>query len=87
MEIELNCISNIKLINKKKHSNALLPNLIHYLDSLLCMEVLKEAYLSGINLTTVHDSFYVNIIDYEKIKDIYRKSYINLLVKDLLKII
>ena len=73
--------------NKKKHSNALLPNLNHYLDSLLCMGCINDSNNNGINLITLHDSFYVNISNYLIIKDLYRKNYIELMCQDLLKLI
>lgn len=67
--------------------NAILPNYHHYLDGILCMKVIEEALQRKMNILSVHDCYYVNIINIEIIKDIYRDQFINILVKDILKIV
>ena len=45
------------------------------------------AFQKGINVITVHDCYYVNIGDIENITDIYRNQFVNIIIKDILKIV
>lgn len=67
--------------------NAILPNYHHYLDGILCMKVIEKTLQHKINILSVHDCYYVNVINIEIIKNIYRNQFINILVKDILKIV
>lgn len=59
--------------NNRKVLRATLPNLVHHLNSLL-IGVIKDFREAQKPLFTIHDAFYVRLIDTEFLKDSYFKS-------------
>lgn len=66
---------NKKNIQLKKGMNAILPNMCHYIDSLLMYNILNKVLDDKISIKTIHDSFYLNIRYKEYIHNIYYQEY------------
>lgn len=60
--------------NARKIKRATLPNFIHHIDSLLAHLVIKEFRKELRPLFTVHDAFYVRLIDMAFLKEAYFKA-------------
>lgn len=69
---------NKKNIQLKKGMNAIIPNMCHYIDSLLMYNILNKILQDKISVKTIHDSFYLNIRYKQYIYDLYYEEYIKI---------
>lgn len=63
--------------NKQKQKTATFVNFIHSLDSAIMINVINRFRERGLNIFTVHDCFYVNIINLDFVREQYNLAFID----------
>ena len=76
-----------ELQDNKKIKRSCFPNIIHSLDSEICLITRHNLYKSNIHSLSIHDCFIININDYEILLKEYNKSLMEIYKIDILYIL
>lgn len=69
-------------IDQNQTTISTMPNLVHFLDSVLLMSVISRCRDKAIPIVTVHDCFYSNKKYLPQIKQFYTEAFIKYIIKD-----